>query len=295
MADVRSLLKSERAARRIQHPAASYSLSGTLICTICHLQLKSDTLWEPHLKSASHIQKSRAALLPPSAFINSKKRKASPEADEGADTIRKRTKAASNNGIPDGFFGKGSDLQTIAAPLDTKEEIITPPIPVLGMSIPSRPATPSTAPPPQRTTTWTAEMSIDEDEWTAFEAEIASTTQAQAYEEAQISAPAISAAEIAAKAKEEDQKRWRERQEAELEGDKEDAARKLEGEWEEMAGLEERVRRLREKREALRKVRDAGGQGQLAPLAVSVVEGAAISDDEAEDEDDEWDGFRMKG
>jgi hypothetical protein len=110
MADVRSLLKNERASRRIQHKYASYSTTGTLLCTVCHLQLKSETLWEGHLRSAGHLmrfQKLQEQEKEPSPSANtepppvlSKKRKASDDEEEG--TIRKRSKAP--NGLPEGFF-----------------------------------------------------------------------------------------------------------------------------------------------------------------------------------------------
>ena len=285
MADVRSLLKNERAARRIQHKYASYSTTGTLLCTACHLQLKSETLWEGHLRSAGHITRVQKLLQsekeagPVTADGNKKKRKAS----DGEDTIRKRTKAA--NGLPEGFFDAGTDREP------PRTSTTTPPLPGEEIQMASRPATPSKPVDevPKR-------PSVDEDEWAAFEADIAKAESAIAFEEAVISAPAISAAELAAKSKEEDNKRKREQQEAELEGDKEDAARKLEEEFEEMESLEQRVRKMREKREALRK----DGAKQLATPAVSVVEenvtdGVEQEDEDDDDEDeDDWDGFRLK-
>ncbi|KAH8587133.1 hypothetical protein B0O99DRAFT_527307 [Bisporella sp. PMI_857] len=282
--DVRSLLKNERAARRIQHEYASYSTTGSLLCTACHLQLKSETLWDGHLRSASHITRLQKLqqtekASEPTTEGNKKKRKAS----EGEDTIRKRTKAA--NGLPEGFFDESAK-----AP----KAIPTPPLPSNEMQIPSRPATPlkPVEDIPKR-------PDVDDDEWAAFEADIAKAeAAAKAYEDAVISAPAMTTAELAAKDKEEEYQKRKERQEAELEGDKEDAARKLEEEFEEMESLEQRVRKLREKREALRK----DGAKQLVTPAVSVVEDNTAeagddendNDDDDDDDDDEWDGFRMK-
>lgn len=285
MADVRSLLKNERAARRVQHKHASYS-TGTLLCTVCHLQVKSEALWEPHLKSPGHLirlQKLEDSLKADSAAASNgdggkRKRKAS----DGEDTIRKRTKAA--NGLPDGFFDDGVEPEAEA-------EVEPTPIqapPANEIQIPSRPATPSkpVEAAPKR-------PSVDEDEWAAFEADIAAAeVPTNTYDDGVISAPAMSAAELAAKDKEEDNKRKRERQEAELEGDKEDAARKLEEEFEEMESLEQRVKRLREKREALRK----GPVQAVVPSAEDTVPaGEDDEDDEDDDDDDDWDGFRMKG
>jgi zinc finger protein 830 len=297
MADVRSLLKNERAARRIQHKYASYSTTGTLLCTICHLQLKSESLWDGHLRSAGHIMRaqklqdaSQELEATPIDDGNKKKRKASDE--DGADTIQKRTKA-SNSSLPAGFFDPGQEQEeeAVAAKVTPTNEI--------RMKIPSRPAT------PLKTThdiTSRREAKVDEDEWAAFEADIAAaetvpvTAPIMGNGEGVISAPAMTAAELKAKDAEEDNKRRRDRLEAEAEGDKEDAARKLEEEFEEMESLEQRVRRLREKREALRR----GSTAAVAPaqdVQLPPTKGSVIEDDEDEedDDDDDWDGFRMKG
>lgn len=57
MADVRALLRQQRAARRIDHPLAAYSDSGKLSCTACREPIKSESLWEGHLRSAGHRQR----------------------------------------------------------------------------------------------------------------------------------------------------------------------------------------------------------------------------------------------
>ncbi|KAK0120354.1 hypothetical protein ONS95_011757 [Cadophora gregata] len=217
MADVRSLLKNERAARRIQHQHASY-LTGGLSCTICHLQMK-DALWDAHLRSTGHMMRVETEST-------SKKRKATDE--DGEDTIRKRSKPA--NGLPDGFFdGPGETIE-----------------------MPSRPATPSKP-----------VAKVDEDEWAAFEADIATAEEEMKQaNDAVISAPAIMAADVAKE----------EIAALDVEAEKEDAARKLEEELEEMESLEARVKRLREKREELRK---------RAVIPVVVAE----PDDDGEDDD----------
>lgn len=205
---------------------------------------------------------------------NKKKRKAS----DGEETIRKRTKAV--NGLPEDFFGLGAE------PAVASEAIPTPPT-TNEMQMPSRPATPLKA-----VTDIPKRADVDEAEWAAFEADIAAAeVPAENYDDGVISAPAMSTAELAAKEKEDDNKRKRERQEAELEGDKEDAARKLEEEFEEMEGLEQRVKKLREKREALRLKESVT---PVAPVEIQAVVEEDIDDDD-EEEDDDWDGFRMKG
>lgn len=164
----------------------------------------------------------------------SKKRKASYE--DGEDTIRKRSKPANANGLPDGFFdGQGETIE-----------------------MPSRPATPSKP-----------VAKVDEDEWAAFEADIATAEEeVKQANDAVISAPAMMVADIV---KEESSV-------LDLEGEKEDAARKMEEELEEMESLEARVKRLREKREELRK---------RAIVAVVVPEQVEEEDDNEDDDDDE--------
>tara|TARA_R110002060_G_scaffold43934_4_gene55306 strand:+ start:1374 stop:1895 length:522 start_codon:yes stop_codon:yes gene_type:complete len=162
----------------------------------------------------------------------SKKRKASDE--NGEDTIRKRSKPG--NGLPDGFFdGPGETME-----------------------MPSRPATPSKP-----------IAKVDEDEWAAFEADIATAEeQVKQANDAVISAPAIMAADVV---KEESIT-------LDIEGEKEDAARKMEEELEEMESLEARVKRLRDKREELRK-------RTVTPVVIPEQEGDEDSDDDDEIED----------
>ena len=54
MSDVRALLRSERAIRRISHPHAKYSASGSLSCRVCRLPLKAESLWDLHVRSKQH-------------------------------------------------------------------------------------------------------------------------------------------------------------------------------------------------------------------------------------------------
>lgn len=203
---------------------------------------------------------------------SSKKRKAS-EDDEGEDTIRKRTKPA--NGLPEGFFDPGSEKEA------------SPALHQIEMQIPSRPATPS-KPPEVIPVARKIAAQVDEDEWAAFEADIATAeAQVQAANDAVISAPAMTADDIKKKSAEEDYNSRKERQEAEIEGDKEDAARKMEEELEQMESLEARVRRLREKREQLRKKESVVVLNKPPPATTSAAEPMEEDDDDEEDED-EW-------
>ncbi|KAG9992447.1 hypothetical protein KCU78_g19387, partial [Aureobasidium melanogenum] len=97
MADVRSLLRNERASRRINHPHANYSESGKLLCAVCNVYIKTESLWENHIKSSQHVARLdhlRANPPPPPAPTQTRKRKAGEGDDEG----RKRVKA-----VPGGF------------------------------------------------------------------------------------------------------------------------------------------------------------------------------------------------
>ncbi len=299
MADVRSLLKNERAARRIQHKHASYSTTGTLLCTVCHLQLKSESLWEGHLRSAGHIMRAQThaedqesktsspAETPANGNGNGSKRKrnASADEDEPEATLRKRTKSI-RPGLPDGFF-------------DSYHSSSESPHSHLEMQIPSRPATPLKTPElrtpePAPTKKAEPEPDVDENEWAAFESDIATAeAQVKAANDAVIMAPAMSAADLKKKSQEEEYNTKKERAEAEAEGDKEDAARKMEEELEEMHSLEERVRKMRERREELRKKESMIdlSKAKVAILPPATIEG---DDEDDEEEDEEWDGFRMK-
>ncbi|KAH8816015.1 hypothetical protein F5884DRAFT_205181 [Xylogone sp. PMI_703] len=360
MADVRSLLRSERAARRIQHPYATYSTTGTLICRVCNTQLKSESLWDAHLRGTQHamkLQKMKDAGMAPavdseSSTLNKKKRKANSDSPIGDDRKKIKAGAGLAGFIPEGFFDDGMEPgngETEAAQEEEQEQEESaedksrdPKRPESGpvlsgkeTTIPSRPATPlkptPTASPHVPSTTKNPhsqqstplqkksnapsppsaqpEAEIDESEWAAFEADIAAAeeqeqgqTQPSLSADAVISAPALSAAEVAAKSAEEEAARRREAREAELEGEKEDAVRKLEEEFEEMEGLEERVRRLREKREALRireegvlKGNNADNMGSAANEKDGVGDEDEDMDDDDDDEgEDDWDGFRLR-
>ena len=255
MADVRSLLRSERVSRRIDHPNALYSATGTLECAVCHISVKSDVdVWNRHLKSTQHAMRAERLRLSQRAPTNraeapasthettsgSKKRKAS---DDDEDS-RKRNRPIIVP--PGGFFG-----ETIEANIKK-----TPPPPPDQLAMPTTKSEIS-----QVDVALHTEESIDEAEWAAFERDVATpplnnSVPSALLAQATISAAPVSAAELAAQEKAEERASGRETKEAEMAAEKEDAARLLEEEFDEMEGLEERVRRLREKREELRIMRD---------------------------------------
>ena len=101
----------------------------------------------------------------------------------------------------------------------------------------------------------------------------------------------MTAAEIAAQARE-DQSAQRAKRDEEMEGEKEDAARALEDEFEEMEGLEERVKRLREQREALRST--SGGIIKVEDDGVKPAPSAEEDGESESDDDEDWDDWRFR-
>ena len=61
MADARALLRAHRADNRIKHPHATYSDAGKLLCKLCHETVKSESLWDGHVRGANHRRNLAAA------------------------------------------------------------------------------------------------------------------------------------------------------------------------------------------------------------------------------------------
>ncbi|KAI0534439.1 hypothetical protein GGR58DRAFT_482687 [Xylaria digitata] len=375
MADARALLRAHRAENRIKHPHAAYSDAGKLLCKLCHDVVKTESLWDTHIRSQPHRQRLQALQQQPTQTTDKRKRsddtdEIMSDAGEGQDTTRvkrSRTDAASTaNDAGNGVQGNIEKEKTQTPPGLTRRTSGTP-VQGVEIAIPSRPATPlagsnstvstpkamsmgrsplvgsdtssmsgvTTVPPAatsipisndmlsiptQNTTgalstgntttataTATAQASsdgVDEAEWAAFEAEMsvldapAPPTAASAvngpsglYANATISAPALSAAQLAAKSQEEEHERRKQAIEAEMADEREDATRALETEFEEMEELEGRVRRLKERREKLRKesVMNLRGVDEKENIRAD-----ALEEDDDEDDEDEWDGFRFR-
>ncbi|KAF6239935.1 hypothetical protein HO173_001543 [Letharia columbiana] len=322
MADVRSLLRNERAQRRIKHPQASYSATGTLECAVCHIPLKSDVeVWDKHLKSTQHAMRQERLRLSTSQRPNSsnrperageassrevsagsKKRKA----DDGDDDSRKRTRPVVD--VPGGFFDEAIEANNANTKpvieetnLPLERDAVTKP---LQGFVRANGAPPNLAPinPLTNPTTQPSAAPIDENEWAAFERDVATpppdpSAPTALTAAATITAAPMTAAELAAQSREQASLQGRERREAEVEGEKEDAARALEDEFDEMEGLEERVRRLREKREELRLRRAKEANERLEDGAKDEEgkrAGGVEEDEESEDEEDD-DGWGAWG
>ncbi|OPB40602.1 hypothetical protein A0O28_0006820 [Trichoderma guizhouense] len=385
MADVRALLRQQRAARRINHPYALYSDAGKLLCTLCRDHIRAESHWDAHLQSDKH--KKRLSALNQSIIddanaevededqeedenneaggeeedaedhdaLAAQKRKIDQLGPEEKDTDlddedearRKRSRPATaseddpNRNKKPLMPTQGVQVQ-IASRSSTPSQ--QPAVPKLATSLPSRQASNLATPAssssmsisiqPQSSTASLLSQSqqpaqpasqdqqeqVDEDEWAAFEADIA----AQDYsDDAVISRPAMTAEEAAAAAAtqaEEDAAQNPEsrksKADAEIEDEREEATRALEDEFEEMQELEARVQRLKEKREALMRKRSetlTQDQADDVQTAVKVVsdpqdEGkenvhttgdsakadADDDDEDDEDEEDDWDGFRFR-
>ena len=222
--DPRALLRAARKERRVAHPHASYTSTGSLLCNLCGIPIKSEAAWGAHLHSTGHtLRLSReqdAAAARKADTNNGKKRKAdSPADEEGSDgEDRKRVKA--------------SEAKAATPTQRTPAEAVSAPAPA----------------PEQTAKDHQAEMDALEADLAALERE---TRANAAVVSNTISAPVQTAEEIAAQAREE-QSAQRSRRDIELEEEKEDAARALEEEFAEMQTLENRVKKLRERRELLR-------------------------------------------
>jgi len=378
MADVRALLRQQRTARRIEHPHAAYSEAGKLLCLVCHEHVKTETLWEPHIRGAAHRQRVEAQptnasnangeLLRSANGTAGHKRKLNEDEEMTDDVVdeavrKKRSKPdmtlAQQPSKEDTKSGNGA--KPLTPPL-TRRQSGTPTIGV-EMQIPSRPATPvalresasnqgsgsgaSTATTPKnaplgrsplipqepgvaalpprpsalteqtqaRTATAPVTAPVDDDVWAAFEADLVHGTAGTGTKrpsvagfanDAVISAPAMTAAEAAAKSKEEEQAKRRALVDIQIEDEREDATRALETEFEVMEELEARARKLRERREALRIQRGESGSSGVAASASGAKaekavargkENAVLEEDDDDDDDeteDDWVGFRFR-
>ncbi|KAF4121406.1 hypothetical protein GMORB2_1813 [Geosmithia morbida] len=358
MSDARSLLRQQRAARRVTHPNAAYSDTGKLLCTLCREPIKSESLWESHISSEAHKKRQVAsAAVRPSPNLTTA---AAPAAVPS--TVNKR-KHEEDQEMADrnDSYGRGDEDGDSQTDQDHKRKRIRPegssqtppsaaarrrlsqtPSQGIELQIPSRPATPrdssasssTTTAIPSRTTdnktqsaiadvtappiNGAAAISVDEDEWAAFEAEIAAAdTTNNNYDEATISGAAITAEELARQKEAGDQggegHQRPSKPDTELQDEREDAKRALEDEMDEMRDLEAKVLRLKEKRDALRQratshSHEVGGEETKAAAAAvakgqkepngkgnSVAVVAEGDDDESDESDeDDWDGFRFR-
>ncbi|KAF2472507.1 uncharacterized protein BDR25DRAFT_302661 [Lindgomyces ingoldianus] len=244
MADVRSMLRQERAARQ----------------------------------QTGRLQKQSAA---PAAAPTSRKRKATGDSGEE----RKRTRTEQAKGVPTESLDSLNDPPVTQASTPNAADVAQTSVAEAGQ--PPIPEELTYNPPQPQLTT------ADEDDLDAFIKEMEEAPLPQhtlpGYSGAVIEGAPMTAAELAAQAREE-QSAQRGRREEELEAEKEDAARQLEVEFEDMDELEERVRKLREKREALR---NAQAQTDMEGVVIVVPEPVNM-EDESDSDDEDWDDWRFR-
>lgn len=215
-----------------------------------------------------------------------KKRKA----DDGEDESRKRTRPVVN--LPGRFFDDINETNNGDAKSQI-EEVAPSPAPEQADSL--APAAVSTTLPSYHVSVPANGTAIDEDEWAAFERDVATpppdpSLPSAFTAEATISAAPLTTAEIAAQSREQASLQTKEKREAEVEGEKEDAARALEEEFDEMEGLEERVARLRRMREELRNRKAILVDGNVKAEGVGEgmdERGGMVGDEEESDEEEE--------
>jgi hypothetical protein len=221
-------------------------------------------------KEAQKPQKQSAASAP-APVSKSKKRKA---ADESVEE-RKRTRTEEEAGVPAGFFDAG----------DTKEDEEVAPAPTSQESAAIPDAKPLETPK-------AANLPLDaaaEAELDAFMDEIAAE-KPMPPPRTTYSGAVVEAAPMTAAQAREDQSAQRAKRDEDMEGEKEDAARALEDEFEEMEGLEERVKRLRKQREAVR-------TKSVKPVEAEIVAPAVFQpevDGDSEEDDEDWDDWRFR-
>lgn len=384
MADVRSLLRQQRAARRIEHPHAAYSDAGKLLCTLCREHVKAETLWDGHIKSDGHRKRhqdvdeqkkkqadeeqdqengekdgeeaegstSRATSQKRKLLDNDSMDEDSEPTEDGARRKRNRADVADSADTASPASGASSSAKEPARtpPTLARRSSATPSHGV-ELQIPSRPATPArssstpgpgaaagsffpaqagstaakTLPSRQASTLLAAATSsstpsttaqpgpaVDEDEWAAFEADIASASlPAAAADDAVISAAPMTAEEsAAAAAAKANEQNTEEPVDASMADDREEAARALEDEFDDMQAFEARVQKLKTQREALAAARKrSASQSQETAVdakrlrgldkenVTAAAGGEAVADEDEsseDDDDDDWDGFRFR-
>ena len=286
MADARALLRAERASRRITHPHASYTESGKLLCNLCEAPVKSEAHWQSHLHSTQHNLRSQRRQDAAESRGAGKKRKA--EMSESPE--RKRAKpdeTVKEEALDETVIHVEGDAGSAAPGLTDRTNGSTAP--------PQSVAEPV---PPGQDDANEADIAADLAALDDLEAEAQLEDQARqrAQDQATITAAPMSAAELAAQAREK-QSEQRVKRDEEIEGEREDAARVLEDEMAEREGLEERVAKLRQRREQLRDVRSLVTLTEDKEIEKVVEEGEEPGggEESSEDEDEDVDEWKFGG
>lgn len=282
MADVRALLAAERQSRRISHPHLTYSKNGALTCNVCSLHVKSEQLWPGHLKSLNH-RKNVQRSSEPSSSRPAKRKIESVESDEGKERnyevdSRKKPKSAPES------QADNPPLPDPAVPPETSPVSAGNQIPQPSHLEPSPGQ--QQPPPPQAPPV----VDVDENEWAAFERDVAEVVKPD-FGSATIEAAPVSAAQLA----EQQRTNAVQQREDEAEAEKEDESRRMEEEFEVMEEMEDRIKRLRARREALRMIDPATESVNTAEAETKIPregpEKTEQSDNDESSEDDEVDNW----
>lgn len=235
-----------------------------------HGMADARTLLRQQRAAREQAKKPQKPSAVPAAAPLSKKRKA---VDDGSEE-KKRTRTEQTAGVPAGFFDAGAEPEAVPAELEQSE--------AAQAAQPTETSKP--APPPLDPA---AEAELD-----AFLSEMDKEPPPRPPTYASgafIEAAPMTAAELAAQAREE-QSAQRARRDEDMEAEKEEAARALEDEFEEMEGLDERVKKLREQREALR---SQSAQFPAPPETAAIPQQADEEESES-GEDEDWDDWRFR-
>jgi hypothetical protein len=242
MADVRAMLRASRDARKkITHPHASYTSSGKLVCNLCETTIKHESAWQSHLHTTQHnLRQTRAQDVENTrpSDMGKRKRSASGSASPPAESRKKiRPAAATSPGDSEGEKANEPEI-SIIGPSEAATDGAFHEVSKLDQADTNgKPRT----------------QDLDDFERELAELEASVPVQTAAYEDATISSAPLSAAELAAQAREEHSAQ-RGKRDLEIADEREDAAQLLADEFEEMEGLELRAQKLRARREALRTV-----------------------------------------
>lgn len=254
MADVRSLLRAERAARA--------------------------------------PPKTRKQVAAPSSPPRPNKKRKADDSESTAAETRKRTKAKGATNLPSGFFdgaeeGGEEDVENEDVE-EEAQEAQEPPLEGFVAATEAPPTLPQSSIPAVPSKELDDEWAAFEQDIASIPAE--SKTALDALNaNAVLQAAPISATEVDSRSQK-DPPNAQKRRDEEIEEEKEDASRALEEEFEEMEVLEERLKKLKEKREQLRANKAEVINHTSAQPEPLLVEG---SDDDEEEEGDEWDGWRF--
>ena len=286
MADVRSLLKTQRSSRQIRHPHAVYSSKGQLSCSLCRLLLKSESLWDQHLRSKQHTASLTKAQEERTVSAGANKKRKASSSDDEASTKRVRSDNRSKVVLQDpAVVEEEQPAESHDVDADAPVEQAEPSSDALIQ--------------PDARSDGVVTDEVDADEWAAFEAEIQSHEEAaqaaqrrQAYEAApSITAKPLSAVELAAQDREERSKQKGER-EQQLEDEREEAQEQMLEEFEQQDDIEARLSSLRERRKALLDARRlAQNQSDQPRMNDSTANDNADNEEVSEEDEgiDEWD------